>query len=153
MMRFAVDCNAGRLARWLRALGHDATYERRLEDAELVRRALAEDRVLVTRDRDLTQRRVIQSGRLRAILLRDDDLQSQLRQVVAELGLRCEASFTRCLECNLPLEERQPVQVAALVPPYVRATQTRYSQCPGCSRVYWAGTHWRRMRDSVAALA
>ena len=109
--------------------------------------------MLLTRDRDLTQRRVIQSGRLRAILLRDDDLQSQLRQVVAELGLRCEASFTRCLECNLPLEERQPVQVAALVPPYVRATQTRYSQCPGCSRVYWAGTHWRRMRETVAALA
>ena len=87
MMRFAVDCNAGRLARWLRALGHDASYERQVEDAELVRRALTEDRVLLTRDRDLTRRRVIQSGRLRAVLLRDDDLASQLRQVVLELGL------------------------------------------------------------------
>ncbi|TMC12418.1 MAG: hypothetical protein E6J29_08675 [Chloroflexi bacterium] len=153
MMRFAVDCNAGRLARWLRALGHDASYERQVEDAELVRRALAEDRVLLTRDRDLTRRRVIQSGRLRAVLLRDDDLASQLRQVVLELGLSCQARLTRCLECNLPLLPRLPAEVVELVPPYVRRTQTRYSQCPGCSRVYWAGTHWRRMRETVAALA
>jgi uncharacterized protein with PIN domain len=87
------------------------------------------------------------------VLLRDDDLASQLRQVVLELGLSCEARLTRCLECNLPLVPRLPAEVSELVPPYVRRTQTRYSQCPGCSRVYWAGTHWRRMRESVAALA
>src|SRR5690348_3278166 len=79
--RFLADCNVGRLARWLRALGYDASYHARIDDSELVREAAAEDRVLLTRDRDLTRRRVIQTGVVRAILIRDDDVISQLRQV------------------------------------------------------------------------
>jgi len=35
--RFLADCNVGRLARWLRALGYDASYHSRIGDAELVR--------------------------------------------------------------------------------------------------------------------
>ena len=67
-VRFLADCNVGRLARWLRALGYDASYHARIEDAALVREAAAENRVLLTRDRDLLQRRVIQSGSVRAII-------------------------------------------------------------------------------------
>src|SRR5260370_242592 len=74
--RFLADCNVGRLARWLRALGYDASYHPRIDDAELVREAAAESRVLLTRDRDLTKRRVIQTGAVRAILLRDDEAPS-----------------------------------------------------------------------------
>ncbi|HYR48571.1 MAG TPA: DUF5615 family PIN-like protein, partial [Candidatus Eisenbacteria bacterium] len=76
--RFLADCNVGRLARWLRALGYDASYHATIGDAELVREAAAESRVLLTRDRDLTKRRVIQSGVVRAILIRDDDVTKQL---------------------------------------------------------------------------
>src|SRR5436309_14843775 len=72
--RFLADCNVGRLARWLRALGYDASYHARIDDSELVREAAAENRVLLTRDRDLTRRRVIQTGVVRAILIRDDDV-------------------------------------------------------------------------------
>src|SRR5690348_6897547 len=79
--RFLADCNVGRLARWLRALGYDASYHARIDDGELVREAAAESRVLLTRDRDLTKRRIIQTGVVRAILIRDDDVTKQLRQV------------------------------------------------------------------------
>jgi len=88
--RFLADCNVGRLARWLRALGYDASYHARIDDSELVREAAAENRVLLTRDRDLTKRRVIQTGVVRAILIRDDDVTRQLRQVFAELAISCE---------------------------------------------------------------
>jgi uncharacterized protein with PIN domain len=150
--RFLADCNVGRLARWLRALGYDTAYEAHVGDAELVRRALAEERVLLTRDLDLTQRRVIASGQLPAVLLKHDHVEDQLRQVAAELGLDARQALTRCLECNLELEPRTPAEVALAVPPYVRATQDRYSQCPRCARVYWAGTHWARMREALAGL-
>jgi uncharacterized protein with PIN domain len=150
--RFLADCNVGRLARWLRALGYDASYHAQIGDAELVREAAAEGRVLLTRDRDLTKRRVIQSGLVRAILIRDDDVKTQLRQVFTDLGLDLTHSLTRCIECNSGLEPRAADNVAELVPPYVRNTQTRYSQCPSCGRVYWAGTHWRRMHEALAGL-
>ena len=150
--RFVADCNVGRLARWLRALGYDASYHARIEDAALVREAAAENRVLLTRDRDLLQRRVIQSGSVRAILIRDDAVTAQLRQVFAELGLDLEQSLSRCIECNAELEPRDAENVADRVPPFVRRTQTNYSECPGCGRIYWAGTHWQHMREVFAAL-
>jgi uncharacterized protein with PIN domain len=151
--RFLADCNVGRLARWLRALGYDASYHPRIDDAELVREAAAQSRVLLTRDRDLTKRKVIQSGLVRAILIRDDDVTDQLRQVFTELGLELQEALTRCIECNAELVPREAEVVAARVPAYVRSTQTRYSECPSCARVYWAGTHWRRMRAVLADLA
>jgi len=150
--RFLADCNVGRLARWLRALGYDASYHARIGDAELVREAAAESRVLLTRDRDLTKRRIIQTGVVRAILIRDDDVTNQLRQVFAELGLELKEALTRCIECNSELQSRMPAVVAERVPPYVRRTQSRYSECPECGRIYWAGTHWQRMREVLAGL-
>jgi uncharacterized protein with PIN domain len=150
--RFLADCNVGRLARWLRALGYDATYHARIDDSELVREAAAENRVLLTRDRDLTKRRVIQTGVVRAILIRDDDVTKQLQQVFAELGLELKEALTRCIECNSELESRVPAMVAERVPPYVRRTQSRYSECPECGRIYWAGTHWQRMREVLLGL-
>ncbi len=150
--RFLADCNVGRLARWLRALGYDASYHARIGDAELVREAAAESRVLLTRDRDLTKRRVIQTGVVRAILIRDDDVTKQLRQVFAELGLELKEALTRCIECNSELQSRVLASVAERVPPYVRRTQSRYSECPECGRIYWAGTHWQRMREVLAGL-
>ena len=150
--RFLADCNVGRLARWLRALGYDASYHARIGDAELVREAAAESRVLLTRDRDLTKRRVIQTGVVRAILIRDDEVTKQLRQVFAELGLELKEALTRCIECNAELQSRVPATVAERVPPYVRLTQSKYSECPDCGRIYWAGTHWQRMREVLAGL-
>src|SRR2546430_9771451 len=108
--RFLADCNVGRLARWLRALGYDASYHARIEDSELVREAAAENRVLLTRDRDLTRRRVIQTGVVRAILIRDDEVTKQLRQGVAELGLVLQEALTRCVACNSELGSRGPAR-------------------------------------------
>ena len=44
------------------------------------------------------------------------------------------------------------MEVAERVPPYVRRTQDRYSECPHCGRIYWAGTHWARMREVLGSL-
>ena len=117
-----------------------------------MREAAAESRVLLTRDRDLTKRRAIQTGVVRAVLIRDDDVTNQLRQVFVELGLVLEEALTRCIECNSELQSRMPAVVAERVPPYVRRTQSRYSECPECGRIYWAGTHWQRMREVLAGL-
>ncbi len=152
MVRFLADCNVGRLARWLRVLGFDAAYEPVLPDAQVVARALAEGRVLLTRDADMMRRRAIAGGAVKAILLRDDSAQQQVRQVLAELGIRPASTLSRCLDCNAVLQPRNKSAVANRLPPYVRATQDRFSQCPSCARVYWPGTHWRRMQERIAAL-
>ncbi|HKI05656.1 MAG TPA: Mut7-C RNAse domain-containing protein [Thermoanaerobaculia bacterium] len=52
------DAMLGALARWLRVLGLDVSYDPDLDDAELVDKAVAEGRTILTRDRRLTERRL-----------------------------------------------------------------------------------------------
>ena len=152
MLRFLADANVGRLARWLRAYGYDAAYAPHVDDRQLIAQALAEGRLLLTRDAGLMQRRVVVRGTVRALLLVSDRVTEQLAQVVVELGLAGDRRLSRCLECNVELEPRPKAEVSERLPPHVRATQTRFSECPNCSRVYWPGTHWERMNARLAAL-
>ncbi|RJQ40566.1 MAG: hypothetical protein C4555_01365 [Dehalococcoidia bacterium] len=142
-----VDANAGKLARWLRMMGYDAVFFANGEDAEMISRALKENRILITRDSHIAERWVATSGRLRVVLLESDQPEKQIRQVISELGLDSHFEpFSRCLECNQPLEAREKEAVKTKVPPYVYRIQTSFLECPACGRVYWRGTHWEAMR-------
>lgn len=145
-MKFIVDSNVGRLARWLRIAGFDTIFINDLDDNRLIRLALSEGRVLLTKDTQILKRRLVTSGRLKAILIEDDEVKAQLRQVVKALNLGDKIKpFTLCLECNQPLVPKEKEEIKGLVPPYVSQTQTQYMQCLACHRVYWRGTHWQRM--------
>lgn len=150
---FIADSNVGKLARWLRMMGYDALFFNHIEDAELVRIAMEESRVVLTRDTQIMKRRPVASGQLKAILAKSDNTRDQLVQVIKELGLDCRmAEFSRCMECNANLTSRDPYEVAGKVPPYVYSTQTHYMQCPACDRIYWRGTHWLRMNMELEKL-
>lgn len=152
-MRFVVDSNVGRLARWLRIAGFDTLFVRGIDDNRLVRIALDEDRVLLTRDRQILKRRLVTSGRLKVILIEDDEVKAQLRQVLTALNLAGQLRpFSLCVECNEPLVPREKGEVEELVPPYVFRTQTQYMQCPSCLRIYWRGTHWARMSRELEGI-
>ena len=138
--RFIADVMLGRLARWLRVLGYDTLYFPDLDDPALAARARAEDRLLLTRDRELSRRRGV-----RVLLLQDDRIDRQLREVVSNLHLSTQNAFSRCIQCNILLQEIDREDVRPLVPPFVYNTQPRFRRCPGCGRVYWRGTHWARM--------
>ena len=143
--KFVVDVNVGRVATWLRAMGYDTLFPQERGDSELVRLALREDRVLVTRDSGIAARRAVRLGQLKVVQIVDDDLPSQLRQLVRELSLRMDSGFSRCVRCNNPLHPVPKAEVAHQLPAYVSQTQTSFMQCPGCHRVYWRGTHWSNM--------
>lgn len=150
--RFIVDANVGRLARWLRIMGYDAMFVPGVEDADLVRLALAEGRTILTRDRFVMRRRAIASGRLSALLISGDRLGEQLRQVVEAYGLDASGGFSRCVECNEPLQDVEREAVRDRVPDYVFETQETFVKCPACTRLYWRGTHWRNMVNELAVV-
>jgi uncharacterized protein with PIN domain len=139
-MKFLADNMLGRLAIWLRLLGYDTAYHHDATDAQLARIARAENRVLLTRDVELTRRRAV-----RAILIESEQVEEQLRQVFHALNLTAREAFSRCAECNSVLEEVSKESVRGQVPPFVFHTQERYRRCPRCARIYWRGTHWARM--------
>ncbi len=148
--KFVVDLNVGRLAKWLRIMGYDALFVPKADDDQLLRIAAEENRTILTKDSYMMQRRVVASGKVRAVFITSDDLRNQLRQIIQDLGLRADRQFSRCIECNAPLESVRKEDVRDLVPPFVYSTQEEFMMCPGCSKVYWQGTHWRNMRQELA---
>jgi len=149
-LKFIVDNNVGKLAKWLRIMGYDTLFFNDRDDSGMIAIALAEDRVILTRDTQIMKRRVVTSGRLKAILIQSDEPERQMRQVINTLNLDWQFKpFTICLECNQPLVERSKQQVKDLVPPYVFQTQSQYMECPACHRIYWRGTHWQAMTKKL----
>ena len=148
--RFVADVNVGRLAKWLRVMGYDTLFPRENGDSELVRVALKEGRVLVTRDAEIARRRAARTGQMTVVLIEKDDLRSQLRQLVRDLGLNLSAGFSRCVRCNEPLRPIAKQDVAERLPPYVLLTQGKFFECQECLRVYWPGTHWTNMMSELS---
>ena len=146
--RFLVDAMLGRLARWLRAIGADTVYlPTTTPDAELVARAAAEGRVLLTRDRHLLRN----LRPAHALEIQSDVPLEQLRQVVEVYRLRAPRELlTRCLLCNAELAEVPPAAAAELLPVSARDLPGPVRRCLTCGRVYWHGSHVRRIRSALA---
>jgi len=146
--RFVADVHLGALARYLRMLGFDTLYEESYRDAHIAAISARERRMVLTRDRDLLMHKVITHGRfVRALRPRD-----QLLEVVDAVDLTGSFSpFTRCMECNSELVRISKDHVQHRVPPDTLEAFTKFSQCSTCERVYWRGSHYRRMCKFIAA--
>ncbi|MFC2013118.1 Mut7-C RNAse domain-containing protein [Chloroflexota bacterium] len=148
-----VDQNVGKLAKWLRLMGYDTRLFGEGDDSHMVAIAVKEDRVLLTRDAEIMKRRVVSCGRLMAVLIKTEEPEQQIRQVIKSLNLDWRLrSFALCLECNRSLVAKNKAEVMDLVPPYVFETQDQYMECPHCHRIYWRGTHWQAMTRKIAEL-
>ena len=113
--------------------------------------ALAENRIILTRDTQIAKRRLAVRGQVKVISINSDMLPEQVQQVAADLNLdsRSFRPFTLCLEDNQPLVERTKEEVKDRVPPFVFKTQDKYVECPKCHRIYWKGTHWQAMVKKI----
>ena len=141
--RFVADAHLGKLARHLRLAGFDCLWSHDWDDAALVDAAVAEERIVLTRDKGVLRRRAVARGRF----VRAVESEAQLAEVVRAFGLRAQLRpFSRCRECNVPLEDVDKAAVEAALPGKVRMLYTRFKRCPGCRRVYWEGTHFERLR-------
>jgi len=148
--KFIADRTLGKLAKWLRIMGYDSVYWRSDDLDGLLRRAHDDDRTLITKDNKVYRRR----GGVEALLVREDNPFRQLQEVVRHfrLPIREDRLFSRCLLCNEPLHAVSPSDVEGHVPDYIFHTQTSFSRCPSCGRVYWTGTHHDHMTAVVEQL-
>ncbi len=148
--KFIVDINAGKLAKWLRIMGYDTLLFTDQDDGKMINIAMNQQRIVLTKDTQIMKRRLITSGKLRAILVEGNDFKDQLQQVASALNLKNHLNpFSLCPECNQKLHRTTKDKVTDLVPPYVYKTQKHYMECPSCHRIYWQGTHWLAMKKEL----
>jgi len=141
--RFVADVHLGRLSAYLRLTGFDTKYRNDYQDAEIVAISASEDRVLLTRDVGLLKHASV----VRGYALRETQPAWQLVAVLRHFNLVAKATpFTRCLRCNSRLGVIAKDRVQHLLPARTRHCYHEFSRCPTCSRVYWQGSHYSRMR-------
>src|SRR5215813_174002 len=146
--RFAVDRMMGRLARWLRILGHDVAYGPHLGGRTLVDCARRERRLLLTRDT-----RLLRSPDVPAhLFITADRFRDQLREVAAAVPLAGAGILTRCLDCNRVLESVTREDARQRVPAFVWQSAEQFLRCPGCGRLFWPATHRAHVLRELAAL-
>ncbi len=109
-----------------------------------MRIARAENRVLLTRDRELAGRRGVQ-----ALLVESQTLDEQLAQVTTAFPIRAGMHSGRCPVCNTALIQATPDEVVGQVPAYVLKRHRHFRRCQGCARIYWRGSHWRNMQARI----
>lgn len=147
--RFVCDVHLGRLTRRLRLLGFDTWYRTDADDDHLVSVALSDQRILVTRDRELLMRRVITHG----YCPRSDHADVQAAEVLDRFDLLDAIKpLSRCARCNGLLRPVAKDTVIEQLPPRTRIEHDRFVQCDGCGQVYWPGSHTVRIADFIANL-
>ena len=147
--RFVCDVHLGKLARRLRLLGFDTWYHADADDDQLVAVAVASERVLLTRDRELLMRKVIAHG----YCPRSDDGDVQTAEVLERFGLLDALKpLSRCARCNGLLRPVDKDSVWELLPPRTRVEHDRFVQCERCAQVYWPGSHTVRIADLITTL-
>ncbi|MFO8143730.1 MAG: Mut7-C RNAse domain-containing protein [Dehalococcoidales bacterium] len=151
---FIVDANVGKLARWLRMAGYDTLYFKGTDDSEMVTQALEENRIILTGDSQITKRNLVTSGKIKAVLIKYDQPERQMLQVIDALGVNpLFQPFSICLECNEPLIGINKSKVQGRVPPYVYQNHETYMECPQCHRLFWKGTHWQAMIERLKSFS
>ncbi len=145
-MKFIVDVMLGRLATWLRLLGYDVLYDRSMDDRQLIRRAQEEERTIITRDTGIARRKAARH----CIFVTSDRITDQLAEMKQLLGSSERPLRGRCTQCNGELVCVDNAEdIRECVPEYVYHTYARFLRCRKCAKVYWEGSHYRHMKETL----
>jgi uncharacterized protein with PIN domain len=146
-MKFLADHMLGSLARWLRFFGFDCAYPDALSDKELKEIAKKEERILLTRDKELSRAKDITT-----LYIESTDMEEQLVRVVLEFHLKPTDALSRCSLCNSILEKIEKSEVKGKVPENVFSLQNEFWKCNRCGKYYWKGTHYQGIKKTLEEL-
>jgi len=148
-VKFIVDAMLGKLARWLRMLGHDVIYSTELSDSGLLELAKKENRVLLTKDLELYQRAIARD--IDAFYLEGKSESERLAEVAKRYNLTLEIDMekSRCPLCNTKLEATPKEQLSGELEKNTFTYYDKFWKCPNCGQVYWQGAHWKQISNTV----
>lgn len=147
--RFILDAHLGKLAKYLRMLGFDTLFRNDFEDSEIIEISVREKRIILTRDKHLLNSKKVSHG----YYVRSTEKHKQLREVVQKFDLCSQfKSFSRCMTCNAELIPKKKHEIENQVPPDVAEVFKEFYYCASCMKVYWKGSHFKRMESLIRDL-
>ena len=139
----------GKLARWLRMLGHNVIYDIKLNDSTLLELAKKESRTLLTRDLELYQRAI--SRDLDAFYVEGNTEQDRLAALAKRynLALTIDMEKSHCPICNTKLEAASKEQLTGELEKNTYTFYDDFWKCPNCGQIYWQGAHWKQITNTL----
>ncbi|WP_372806466.1 Mut7-C RNAse domain-containing protein [Pontiella sp.] len=146
---FVLDVHLGKLARLLRHLGFDTLYRTDYEDPEIIRIALDEHRILLTRDRRMLHDRRIVHARW----LHSTNAEEQAGEVIRRFQLeQTVRRFRRCPSCNGLVQSVAKEEILPELEPLTRKYYSEFFRCADCRKIFWKGSHYDRIVDRLNAI-
>lgn len=148
----------GRLVAWLRIFDYDTLSALELgiehdEDVRLVRIAVEQGRVLLSRDHLLIER--AQKAGADALLMTPDHVKDQLCELMGHFSIDVEPVMARCTVCNHPLRKASTGDLTSIsesVPAHLLEEKKEFWKCDQCGKTYWQGSHWRNIKKMTCEL-
>jgi hypothetical protein len=76
-----------------------------------------------------------------------------VREVIERMDLgRQVVPFRRCIACNGIIESVPKQDIEDQLEPLTRRYYEKFYRCGDCGKIYWEGSHFRKMRDLVRRL-
>jgi uncharacterized protein len=149
-VKFIVDRTVGKLGKCLRILGFDVVSWPEGNRDGMVKKASAEERIVLTR----SQKGQEKEGGVPIVSIRSNNPRDQVTEVLHRLRLTpgAEYFFSRCLLCNEILLFIPKEMAEGKVPDFIYQAYDSFHVCPRCQRIYWPGTHYRRMKEDLAKI-
>lgn len=148
-VKFILDVHLGSLARVLRLSGFDTHYQTEAADAEIAKIAAQEERIVLTRDIGLLKHKIIHWG----YWLRSQNRDEQFKEVACRFNLWSSFSpFSYCLACNGKIKAVAKEAIADRLPSNAALYFQTFFQCQNCQRVYWKGSHYDHMIQTLERL-
>lgn len=147
---FVADVHLGKLTGLLRLFGFDTEYDKENDDAEIVRKSTRENRIILTRDRQLLQRKEVTHG----YCIRSTAPDAQLKEVLERFDLYSRIKeFHRCTMCNHVIYPVDKSKIRYRLKPKTAMYFDEFYICPGCERIYWKGSHYKKLKNKIERLA
>ena len=142
--RFLADAMLGKTASKLRILGYDTAYHSSANLQQATSYAAITGRILITRNR--------RARTSHAIIVPPQGSESDTMSCIvraANLDVQISAETARCAICNGVTHKTSPQAVRGLIPPNTGRHFTRFWKCENCERIYWEGSHIKRMQKEA----
>ncbi len=140
-MKFLLEGNLYRLAKWLRFMGHDVKLlKKAISIGELMENG---DRVFLTTSR--RWEKTLKNLGIKYVVVPRHDWEAQLYVVIKALSLNPELKLNLCAYCGSELKPVSREMVRDKVPQKVYLSAYDFTTCPACGAVFWKGTHYERM--------
>jgi uncharacterized protein with PIN domain len=139
----------GKVSRWLRILGHDVKYDNNASDDELLKIAVEEERILLTRDSGLFRR--THAVNVRGVLVEEKKMEEKLADIAQRFKIKLDIDVTnsRCPLCGSHLDRITRKKVANKIPKKSLKHFNDFWLCTRCDKVYWQGRHWKNISQTL----